>query len=91
MWRRSAVHTKSRVQMKLFEAEVKAREEFQRALDEHGVTLEEVRAYLEQHPKLRRPTQKLPHAYVGRAANVDVLVAARMGRKRRRTEATAHA
>jgi hypothetical protein len=85
------VNIKSRVQMKLFEAKVKAREEFQRALDEHGVTLEEVRAYLEQHPKLRRPTLKLPHVYVGRAADFVALVAEQMGRKRRSTEAAAHA
>jgi predicted nucleotide-binding protein (sugar kinase/HSP70/actin superfamily) len=77
------VNVKSRVQMKLFEAKVRAREELQRALDEHGVTLEEVQAYVAHHPELRRPMQKLPHRYVGTAPNFVAKVAARMGKKRR--------
>ena len=84
------VNIKSRVQMKLFEAKVKAREELQRALDEHGVTLEEIQSYIAKHPELRRPTQKLPHEYVGTAANFVALTAARMGKKRREV-AAAHA
>jgi len=84
------VNIKSRVQMKLFEAKVKAREELQRALDEHGVTLEEVRAYVGQHPQLHRPIQKLPHLYVGTAPNFVAQVATRMGRKRRIVATAAH-
>jgi predicted nucleotide-binding protein (sugar kinase/HSP70/actin superfamily) len=76
------VNIKSRVQMKLFEAKVKAREEFQRALDEHGVTLEQVQEYVRTHPELRRPTQHLPHIYVGTAPNFIAAVAAKMGHRR---------
>ncbi|PFG73301.1 2-hydroxyglutaryl-CoA dehydratase [Tepidiforma thermophila] len=83
----SEVNVKSRVQMKLFEAKQKAREELQRALDEYGVTLEEVQAYVERHPKFRRPMVKLPHDYVGTAPNFVAAVAKAMGRRRRKTEA----
>jgi predicted nucleotide-binding protein (sugar kinase/HSP70/actin superfamily) len=76
------VNIKSRVQMKLFEAKVKAREEMQRALDEHQVTLEQVQQYTERHPELRRPLQHLPHHYVGTAPNFIAHVAEKMGRKR---------
>jgi predicted nucleotide-binding protein (sugar kinase/HSP70/actin superfamily) len=77
------VNIKSRVQMKLFEAKVKAREEMQRALDEHNVTLEAVQAYVEQHPELRRPMQKLPHHYVSTAANFVATVAPKLPRRER--------
>jgi predicted nucleotide-binding protein (sugar kinase/HSP70/actin superfamily) len=77
------VNIKSRVQMKLFEAKVKAREEMQRALDEHGVTLEAVQAYVEQHPELRHPMQKLPHEYVSTAANFVAKVAPKIPKKER--------
>jgi predicted nucleotide-binding protein (sugar kinase/HSP70/actin superfamily) len=77
------VNIKSRVQMKLFEAKVKARGEMQLALDEHGLTLDEVQEYVSSHPKLRRPTQHLPHLYVGTAPNFVAKVAGEMGRKRR--------
>ena len=77
------VNVKSRVQMKLYEAKVRAREELDRALDDHGVTLEEVRAYVEAHPKLQRPMQKLPHEYTGTAANFVAKVAKQMRGRRR--------
>jgi hypothetical protein len=77
------VNIKSRVQMKLFEAKVKAREEMQRALDEHHVTLEAVQAYVERHPELRHPMQKLPHHYVSTAANFVAKVAPKVPRKER--------
>jgi predicted nucleotide-binding protein (sugar kinase/HSP70/actin superfamily) len=77
------VNIKSRVQMKLFEAKVKARGEMQLALDEHGLTLDEVQEYVSSHPKLRRPTLHLPHLYVGTAPNFVAKVAGEMGRKRR--------
>jgi hypothetical protein len=77
------VNIKSRVQMKLFEAKVKAREELQRALDEHRLTLEEVQGHVAAHPELRRPTRHLPHLYVGTAPNFVAAVAHEMGRNRR--------
>ena len=39
------VNVKSRVQMKLYEAKVRAREELGEALERHGVTVEEVRSF----------------------------------------------
>ena len=79
------VNIKSRVQMKLFEAKVKAREELQRALDEHGVTLDQVQDHITRHPELRRPMQKLPHIYVGSAPNFVAKVAGQMPRRSRAT------
>ncbi len=75
------VNVKSRVQMKLFEAKAKGREEFQRALDDHHLTLDELKAYVRLHPELRRPMLKLPHLYTGTAANFVAKVAEEMGRR----------
>jgi len=76
------VNVRSRVQMKLFEAKGKARDELRRALAEHDVTVPEVQEYVAQHPELRRPRQQLPHTYVGTASNFVAKVARQMGRKR---------
>jgi predicted nucleotide-binding protein (sugar kinase/HSP70/actin superfamily) len=75
------VNVKSRVQMKLYEARLRARDELQESLDKHGVTIEEVQAYVERHPGLRRPMQKLPHEYAGTAPNFVAKVARRMRRR----------
>lgn len=77
------VNVKSRVQMKLFEAKVRAREELQRALDDYGVTLDEVQEYVRQHPQFMRPMQQLPHKYVGTAPNFVAKVASQMPRRLR--------
>jgi hypothetical protein len=76
------INAHSRVQMALGEAKVKAREEMERVLERTGLTLEEVRAYAEEHPELQDPLYKVPHAtgVVGAAANFVVHVAERMGR-----------
>jgi predicted nucleotide-binding protein (sugar kinase/HSP70/actin superfamily) len=76
------INIKSRVQMKLYEAKVRAREELARALDDYDVTLEEVQAYVAAHPKLQRPMQKLPHEYTGVAANFVAMVARQMPHRR---------
>lgn len=76
------VNVKSRVQMKLYEAKVRAREELSDALERHGVTVEEVRAYAREHPKLLRPTQRLPQRYVSTAANFVEKVAPRVPRRK---------
>jgi predicted nucleotide-binding protein (sugar kinase/HSP70/actin superfamily) len=78
------VNVKSRMQMKLYEAKVRAREELQRALDDHGVTIEEVEEHVRRHPELRRPMQKLPHEYVGTAANFVAAVAKGVRKERGR-------
>jgi len=75
------INAHSRVQMALGEAKVKAREEMERALEQTGRTLDEVRAYAEEHPELQDPLYKVPHAkgVIGTAAtfvlHVDELMA----------------
>jgi predicted nucleotide-binding protein (sugar kinase/HSP70/actin superfamily) len=70
------INAHSRVQMALGEAKVKAREEIERVLSETGRTLDEVRAYAEEHPELQDPLYKVPHAkgVIGTAANFVVHV-----------------
>ncbi len=76
------INAHSRVQMALGEAKVKAREEIERILAQTGRTLEEVRAYAEEHPQLQDPLYKVPHVagVIGTAAgfvlHVDALMAA---------------
>jgi predicted nucleotide-binding protein (sugar kinase/HSP70/actin superfamily) len=74
------VNAHSRVQMALGEAKVKAKNEFARVLQETGRTLDEIRAYVEVHPEMKRPTWKITHykGVVGTAANFAKQVAALM-------------
>ena len=77
------VNVKSRVQMKLYEAKVRAREEVAEALAKHGVTIEDVQQYAREHPDLMRSTQRLPHRYVSVAANFIEKVGPKAARKRK--------
>jgi predicted nucleotide-binding protein (sugar kinase/HSP70/actin superfamily) len=76
------INAHSRVQMALGEAKVKAREEIERVLEQTGRTLDEVRAYAEEHPELQDPLYKVPHVkgLIGTAAtfvaHVDELMTA---------------
>ena len=72
------INIKSRVQMKLYEAKVRAREEFQRVLDGYDVTLEQFREYVKKHPQLGFSLMGLPHKEVGVAANLLHMVAGKM-------------
>jgi hypothetical protein len=56
--------------MALGEAKVKARDEMERVLERTGRTLDEVRAYAEEHPELQDPLYKVPHSkgVIGTAA-----------------------
>jgi predicted nucleotide-binding protein (sugar kinase/HSP70/actin superfamily) len=65
------INAHSRVQMALGEAKVKAKQEIERVQEETGVTLEDARAYADEHPELKRPLYKVPHykGTVGTAAN----------------------
>jgi hypothetical protein len=65
----------SRVQMYLFKAKQAAAAELERACAEHGVTMEQVRAYLEKHPGYASSLHKAPHAYAGCAADIVAEVA----------------
>lgn len=75
-----AVNAHSRVQMALGEAKVKCKNEFQKVLSETGYTLDQIKAYVEAHPELKRPFYKIPHqkGIVGVAANFIKHVSARM-------------
>lgn len=59
----------SRVQMYLFKAKQSAVAEYDRALEENGLTREEVKAFLEANPKFARGLHKPDHHYAGVAAD----------------------
>jgi predicted nucleotide-binding protein (sugar kinase/HSP70/actin superfamily) len=67
----------SRVQMALGSARVKARKEWSEALARTGRTLQELKAFADDHPELKRPTYHVPRqdGVVGRAANFALHVA----------------
>ena len=54
------INAHSRVQMALGEAKVKAKQEIERVQEETGVTLDDARAYADEHPELKRPLYKVP-------------------------------
>jgi predicted nucleotide-binding protein (sugar kinase/HSP70/actin superfamily) len=65
----------SRVQMYLFKAKQVAIAEYERALETHGVTREQVRVFLESSPRFASPLYKAPHAYAGCSADMVAAVA----------------
>jgi len=74
------INAHSRVQMALGNARAKAREEFAAVLAATGRTVEELRAYVDAHPEMKRATYVTPKYddLVGRAANFARHVAERM-------------
>jgi predicted nucleotide-binding protein (sugar kinase/HSP70/actin superfamily) len=60
----------SRIQMYMFKARIAAEEELQKALRECGVTVEEVRAFLDKNPKYNSPLHHSPHVGAGSATNL---------------------
>jgi predicted nucleotide-binding protein (sugar kinase/HSP70/actin superfamily) len=67
----------SRVQMALGTARAKARKEWSKALERTGRPVEELKAFADDHPEIKRPTYPVPHHHgvVGRAANFALHVA----------------
>jgi predicted nucleotide-binding protein (sugar kinase/HSP70/actin superfamily) len=65
------VHAHSRVQMALSEAKLKAKKEFQQALESTGKSLEKIKGYVSKHPRLTRSLYHVPHrsGFAGVAAN----------------------
>ena len=61
----------SRVQMALGEAKVKARLEFEQALESTGKSLEDIKSHVADHPSLRRLYYPVPErkGVTGMAAN----------------------
>jgi predicted nucleotide-binding protein (sugar kinase/HSP70/actin superfamily) len=83
------INAHSRVQMALGEAKAKAKAEFQAALESTGKRLEDLRAFVADHPELRHPFYRVPHRHgvTGTAANfalhVSELMDGRIVRARR--------
>lgn len=65
------INAHSRVQMALGEAKAKAKMEFQEALASTGKKIEDIRAFAERRPELRKPFYRVPHrsGIAGVAAN----------------------
>ncbi len=78
------INAHSRVQMALGEAKAKARREFQQALEAIGRPLEDLQAFVADHPELRRPFYKVPHRHgvTGTAANFAFHLSDLMQRRR---------
>jgi predicted nucleotide-binding protein (sugar kinase/HSP70/actin superfamily) len=79
------INAHSRVQMALGEAKVKAKQEFARVLEETGLTVEQVRDYVAEHPELENGLYRVPHhkGVIGSAANFVKHVAELMKTDRR--------
>jgi predicted nucleotide-binding protein (sugar kinase/HSP70/actin superfamily) len=77
------VNVKSRVQMKLYEAKMKCRAEFQKVLDDNGITLEELQEYVAKNPECRYSMRVLPHEVVSAAGNFVYAIRKSMPRKKR--------
>jgi predicted nucleotide-binding protein (sugar kinase/HSP70/actin superfamily) len=73
----------SRVQMYLFKAKQVAIAEYDRALETHGVTREQVKAFLETQPRFASPLYKAAHAYAGNSADMVAAVAPYIAKTRR--------
>jgi hypothetical protein len=73
------VNAHSRVQMALGEAKNKAKREFNETLARIGMSLDELRAWVDDHPELRRPMYKVPHTkgVISTAANLALHIADR--------------
>jgi predicted nucleotide-binding protein (sugar kinase/HSP70/actin superfamily) len=76
------VNAHSRVQMALGEAKAKARLEFEQCLNKSGKSLDQIRAYVDEHPELKRPFYKVPHVdgIAGTAAHFVLHVGKRIDR-----------
>ena len=76
------INAHSRVQMALGEAKAKAKEEFRRAVEQTGFSIEEIRAYVNrpENRDLRRPLLHIPECegFVGRAARFVIHVGRQM-------------
>ena len=58
----------SRVQMYMYKARIAAEEELNRVLKEEGLTIDEVRAFLDKHPKYATALHRSPHTDVAGTA-----------------------
>ena len=75
-----AVNVYSRVQMQLFKAKQLAQKEVDKALADVGMTIEEVRAYVEKHPEMSSPFHRSPHMAGCTAADLIYEIGAKKNR-----------
>lgn len=75
-----AVNVYSRVQMQLFKAKQLAQKEVDKALEDVGMTMDEVRAYLAKHPELQSAFHRSPHKAGCTTADLVYEVGARKNR-----------
>ncbi|HLH08070.1 MAG TPA: hypothetical protein VKW78_12600 [Terriglobales bacterium] len=75
------INAHSRVQMALGEAKAKAKLEFKDVMEKIGTPLEDLKAYVEQHPEMSTALYHVPKykGVVGTAANYAIHVAEKMG------------
>src|SRR5436305_13032151 len=78
------INAHSRVQMALGEAKAKAKGEFQQVLEYTGKRLEDIGAYVDDHPELRRQSYKVPHPHAITEPAVNCLLHVRDLMDRRR-------
>jgi hypothetical protein len=65
-----AVSFYSRVQMYLFKAKRAAQAEFDKALSDAGLTLEQVRGFIQEHPRYGHALHRAPHTAASTAADL---------------------
>jgi hypothetical protein len=65
----------TRVQMYLFKAKQAAVAEYEKALKDHGITKEQVEAFLEANPRYASSLHKAPHSYAGNCADLAAEIA----------------
>jgi hypothetical protein len=75
-----AVNFYSRVQMYLFKAKIAAQAEFEKALADSGVTLDQVRAFLAKHPRFTSALHRAPHSAACTASDLVYEVAEAMNK-----------
>jgi len=77
------INAHSRVQMALGEAKAKAKLEFAEVVKNTGKTLDELKAYVEQHPEMQTALYHVPKykSVIGTAANFAIHAAEKMGAK----------
>jgi hypothetical protein len=77
-----AVNFQSRVQMYLFKARQAAQAEFETALKDTGLTLEQINAFLDEHPRYAASLHVPPHAVAHTAADLVHEIAKVYGKSR---------
>jgi predicted nucleotide-binding protein (sugar kinase/HSP70/actin superfamily) len=65
----SEVNFKSRAQMKIFEAKVKAKKEAEEAIQKYGIDIEKVKKFVAKHPKYSSGDYIIKGNYTGTGAN----------------------